>query len=735
MIYQINKKKFDLSNQSQFYKLIKLLDEHYFNKSKPLILDEEYDRLVAAYKSTFGISVDDTNETDLTSTSKPNKKRSSASSSSSKETNDKSPKRSRKERDYVLPYTMPSLSKLLDSKSLVNWMTKMFEFDENQKLSTSEFLCSSKMDGLSLEIVFNLDLVEDVNELDREFKCIFYSKKTCGRRGRRLDHVRKVLGHRFSSCSNIDAIRGEIILSNTNYEILKQRHPNVEFVNSRTSAAGLVNANVNIDENDLKLLDFVAFRVFFNPDSGPHTQQDEYNILEKLNYLLPDPEKLQLSRSNQKDKTFINNMYLWCEERLKERRTSGKYQQDGLCLYHIRSMIHERSDPLDTSKLKKPEHEIAVKFLGESATAIVDRVEWEPTKGSMLFPTIHFKEPVILEGSENRKCSGKSAQIIRDNHVGPDAKILITKAGGIINEFLKTIEPSPTGAQFSNIDCEYDWNEDETNIFIRDKTGNFDVYIQKAITFFKCFNNHGCEQMGPKRVEQLIRHYGTIQNILENATIESLLELDGIKKKTATTLFQSIQACKTTEISLTIAIVASCVYDRNFNESRLDLILSHFPDIMRWHSQETQRISQLTSLPGIKEKLASQFMSKWDSAKQWLDEFSNLINISYDVLNPTISKPESMERSSDTNTTTTTITFPYPKIVSGTFAFTNIEREPLASFLLKNGASKVDCNVTKKPPVTCLIVESYNDNTEKMKKAVKYGVKMLTVEDFYKEYC
>src|ERR1700722_14991600 len=112
MFYEVNKERFDLDDQNQFNVLLDMLNDHYYNKEKALIEDEEFDRLCRQYQRKFHV------EPSYLSNNK-------------------------KKKDYSLPlpYFMPSLSKITDQETFVKFITKMLKQDKQAR-----FLLSNKMD-------------------------------------------------------------------------------------------------------------------------------------------------------------------------------------------------------------------------------------------------------------------------------------------------------------------------------------------------------------------------------------------------------------------------------------------------------------------------------------------------------------------------------------------------------------------------------------------------------------
>lgn len=228
--------------------------------------------------------------------------------------------------------------------------------------------------------------------------------------------VYKLNDETFTGC-----IRGEILMSNSNFAKFKEKHPDCK--NARNSTAGLINSN-EISE-DLKLLDLVVYNVIgCESDEWPLV----YNTYDKLIRFLSDnfkyvvPNKsIQLTEDSLMDDMNILKD-LWYNE----------WPADGIVL----------STPYvcyDIITHEVQYDSVAFKFPAEEVCTTVKSVEWEMTKTRYAFPRIKV-EPVELAGTTVQYATGYNAKFIADNFIGPGAEIIIRKSGEIIPQVMKVIE-------------------------------------------------------------------------------------------------------------------------------------------------------------------------------------------------------------------------------------------------------------------------------------------------------
>ena len=203
--------------------MIKLLDDYYYGKNKPLVSDEEYDVLREWAEETFpnneaikqgheGIVVD--------------------------------------KKKVKLPYFLGSMDKIKpDTKVLTNWINKF----------KGPYIISAKLDGMSALYC---------NE-NGESKLYTRGK---GNEGFDISHLIP-----FVKLPKITdyAIRGELIIKKTNFKKYSK-----EYSNERSFAAGMVNGK-NLEKSKLKNLDFVAYEVI-KPELKPSLQ---YRLLKNKKFI------------------------------------------------------------------------------------------------------------------------------------------------------------------------------------------------------------------------------------------------------------------------------------------------------------------------------------------------------------------------------------------------------------------------------------------------------------------
>jgi DNA ligase (NAD+) len=224
-------------NQQNFFRLLKLLDDHYHN-DVGLISDAVYDKLVDMYQSQFGpyreVGADPTGEM------------------------------------VPLPYYLGSLDKLKTEAEVDGWLKKRKRADG----SMGPFIVEDKIDGMTLLLIWN----KGVGKL--------YTRGG-GVKGMDVSHLIPYM--RLPAVQDYIAIRGEAVLTKAAFARI-----GAGFKNARNLAAGAVKAQKQFNPIIARELSFFAYRIV----SENNTPLEDIIKLQQLGYLVPNPGTAnEISRS------------------------------------------------------------------------------------------------------------------------------------------------------------------------------------------------------------------------------------------------------------------------------------------------------------------------------------------------------------------------------------------------------------------------------------------------------
>ena len=203
--------------------MIKLLDDFYYEKNKPLVNDDEYDVLHEWAEETFpeNEAIKQGHESIVVDKKK-----------------------------VKLPYFLGSMDKIKpDTKQLTNWINKF----------KGPYVISAKLDGMSA-LYCNDDGVSTL-----------YTRGK-GNEGFDISHLIPFV--KLPKMKNI-VVRGELIIKKESF-----KKYNKEYSNERSFAAGMVNGK-NLEKSKLRDLDFVAYEVI-KPNWHPSMQ---YKLLKNKKFI------------------------------------------------------------------------------------------------------------------------------------------------------------------------------------------------------------------------------------------------------------------------------------------------------------------------------------------------------------------------------------------------------------------------------------------------------------------
>lgn len=478
------------------------------------------------------------------------------------------------------------------------------------------------------------------------------------------------------------AIRGELIISKNDFKKIDNK-----YANARNTVAGLVNSKKNIPKDVAEITEFIAYAVIY-PEM---TQIEQMKLLEKIkipyvNYII---------------KKDITNEFLSTHMLL--RRETSLYDIDGIVVIDS-STIYKNLD-------KTPDYGFAFKKIltDQVAEAMVLDVEWNVSKHGYIKPKIRI-EPVKLVGVEITYATAHNAKFIYDNKLGPGAIVKIIRSGDVIPYIEQVIKPA-INPKMPNI--EYEWNDTKVDVIVKNmnvETKN-DIIIKKITDFFKILKvKHISEGVISKLVNS---GYTTIEEIIGTPNDE-LEEIHGLGSKIIESLkngfYNSIK-----KTNLYTLMAASNTFGRGFGTRRLKLIIDAYPDIMnkKWDNEKMKE--QIMEIEGFDNKTATQFTKHYNKFMKFYNDLSKVVDLSHLTLvkNTTDKQQKNMLLKDE-------------KIV-----FTGFRDKHIEEFIEENGG-KVVTSISSK--TTMLIYVDENSSGSKLEKAIKMGIKIITLIDFKNKY-
>ena len=543
----------------------------------------------------------------------------------------------------ALPIHMGSMDKKLDQKSIQKWLNKY---------QGPEYVVSSKLDGASGLLVkqsCSLNLFSRGN----------------GRIGRNLNHLIKYL--KIPDIPKDYIIRGELIVA--------KKNKGEQYTNARSMINGIMGRKTVSDENNV--IEFVVYNLhFYDKMDIKLPLLAQLKILKKLGFNVVKHSVLEgINLSGKIEDSILSKTLL-------EYRLDSEYDIDGIIVTDNGS--HE------VNKSGNPVHAFAFKSNGMGEVTNVLKVDWNISKHGYLIPRLKV-EPVTIEGTKIQYATAFNAKYVLSNRIGPGTKVRIIRSGDVIPYVIEIIEP--TEAQMP--ETEYNWTESGVNIIVAG--GSKELNLKKMEAFVKTL---GIPFMSSGNLKKL--YDCGIDSILKliSVTPEELLAVDGIQKKMANKLYQSIHNVIDNPILLEKLMTASLCFGHGFGEKKLKSIIDYYPDIL---TNKFIDIEALTLVPGVSKKTAEKVCGNIHSFNNWLNE--------YPFLNFKIEKSEGKG----------------DRYKGKIYVFSGVRDKDLEQKIEQQGG-KIASQVTKK--TTAVIIKNETSHSSKVTTAELLGIPLITISNF-----
>lgn len=444
--------------------------------------------------------------------------------------------------EVKIPYWMGSQNKIRDDPAAIVRFVK--------KYPGGDYVISDKLDGISALIADGRMYTRGNGHVGQDIT--YFMGKVSG----------------AINTTAAAAVRGEIIISKANWTEI-----NNLGANARNVVAGTLNAK-KPNPTIVKCLEFVAYEYIAG---APIKAADGLKKLAELGYKVVDYKIV--------DKLSDKDL----KARLVARKAASEYEIDGLVVTD-NAKAHKRVED------KNPAYAFAYKTMAthDQAVAVVDHVEWNASKDGLLKPIVWFKEAVNLDGVEIRKATGHNAKYIKDNAIGPEARVTIIRSGGVIPKIEEVARPAPNGPAFPT-DVPYKWNESEVEIMLAEIENNQAVKIKELAHFITKMGINGIgqgllEKVGVTTIPDLLR-----------IKKEDLLKKPGFKETSAANFVAALEEIK--KASVLDWMVASNIFGAGLGSKKIKPIIDAyaFPRI--------PTKTDLMDLPGVGEVTAKSYLA------------------------------------------------------------------------------------------------------------------------------
>lgn len=502
-------------------------------------------------------------------------------------------------------------------------------------------------------------------------------------------------------------VRGEILLPWTEFNrINAEREQKGEplFANPRNAVAGTIKQLSPRVVSERKP-DAIFYYLLSDKEGVlPHSHFERLEMMRRMG--LKVSEHAGLCRSPEEIYGYIDT---W-----DEGRRSLDVATDGIVLKVDDYRLHEQIG----FTAKSPKWAIAFKYPAEAACTRLLSVDFQVGRTGIITPVANL-EGVHISGTMVRRASLHNADIIRelDLHIGD--MVMVEKGGEIIPKITGVKHDERASAdQLTRVEMPTHCPACGASL-VKDE-GEAGTYCPNDISCppqivgrIEHFASRKAMDIniGPETIGELYER-GLVKDVsdLYNLTVEDIMTLPLFKEKSASKLYESIQASKATPFAKVLFAIGIKYVGETVARDLAKKTKSI--DTLRTMSEEA-----LTVIDGIGPRIA----------KSLTDYFSDERHIG--LLDRLAQKGIQLSVPQDEVDVLTGDTLSGQVIVvSGVFS--TIEREALKELIISHGG-KVGSGVTSK---TTLMVIGDNVGPSKLQKAEALGTKIMTEDEFFNTY-
>jgi len=673
--------------QEKYTKLRNEIEYHnnlYYNEDKPLISDMEYDALMRELKQ-LELEYPELLKNEENRESSPTEKIGGTASEKFSKVRHRVP--------------MLSLSNTYNISEIEDFdkRVKKIILSENTKNHSKEleYILELKLDGLSISLIYeNGELVQAVTRGD-------------GQVGEDVtENIMEITTIPKKLKANISLeVRGEIILPISSFNRINQeREDDGEdvFANPRNAASGTIR---QLDKTIVaeRGLDCYLYYLVNAENYGINTHLESIEYIEKLGF-----KTTKIFEKYTDFKELEKSIDKWHNDRKKL-----DYETDGLVIKVNNFALYETLG----YTTKSPRWAIAYKFPAEQVKTKLMDVTFQVGRTGVITPVAEL-EAVNLSGSVVKRASLHNFDEIRRKDIKIGDNVIVEKAAEIIPQVVNVVLDDRTGEEIEIQEplncpvCNSELAHEEGLVALKCHNPLCPEKVKRQIAYFVSRDAMNISGLGDKIVEKFIE-LGKIKTIVDIYSLEKYREelenLEKMGQKSVDNLINNIESSKTRDFSK-VLYALGIPFVGKFNAN---LLAKTFKNI---ENLKNQSIENLLAVKGIGDKVAIAVNTFLNDENNW-KIITNLQNIG---LQFAIDETNSEE-------------IPDNPIKDKNFLATGklqkYKRNDIKDIILSKGGNYLSA-VSKN--LNFLIAGEKAGS--KLEKAEKLGIRILTEEEFEKEF-
>ncbi|MCY7071776.1 NAD-dependent DNA ligase LigA [Streptococcus oralis] len=502
---------------------------------------------------------------------------------------------------YSHQYPLYSLQDAFSREEL-----EAFDARVRKELPQPTYICELKIDGLSISLTYEKGIL------------VVGATRGDGSIGENItENLKRVKDIPLTLPEELDiTVRGECYMPRASFDQVnqaRQENGEPEFANPRNAAAG------TLRQLDTAVVAKRNLATFLYQEASPSTRDSQEKVLKHLEQLgfVVNPKRI-LAES-------IDEIWDFIQE-VGQERDNLPYDIDGVVI-----KVNDLAGQEELGfTVKAPKWAVAYKFPAEEKEAQLLSVDWTVGRTGVVTPTANLT-PVQLAGTTVSRATLHNVDYIAEKDIRKDDTVIVYKAGDIIPAVLRVVESKRVSEEKLDIptncpSCDSDLLHFEDEVALRCINPRCPAQIMEGLIHFASRDAMNITGLGPSIVEKLfaanlVKDVADIYRLKE----DDFLLLEGVKEKSASKLFQAIQASK--ENSAEKLLFGLGI--RHVGSKASQLLLQHFHSIENLAQADPEEVASIESLGSvIAQSLQTYFAT--EGSKILLDELKEAgVNLDY----------------------------------------------------------------------------------------------------------
>ena len=472
---------------------------------------------------------------------------------------------------YSHQYPLYSLQDAFSREEL-----EAFDARVRKEVAHPTYICELKIDGLSISLTYEKGIL------------VAGATRGDGSIGENItENLKRVKDIPLTLPEELDiTVRGECYMPRASFDQVnqaRQENGEPEFANPRNAAAG------TLRQLDTAVVAKRNLATFLYQEASPSTRDSQEKVLKHLEQLgfVVNPKRILAEN--------IDEIWNFIQE-VGEERENLPYDIDGVVI-----KVNDLASQEELGfTVKAPKWAVAYKFPAEEKEAQLLSVDWTVGRTGVVTPTANLT-PVQLAGTTVSRATLHNVDYIAEKDIRKDDTVIVYKAGDIIPAVLRVVESKRVSEEKLDIptncpSCDSDLLHFEDEVALRCINPRCPAQIMEGLIHFASRDAMNITGLGPSIVEKLfaenlVRDVADIYRLKE----EDFLLLEGVKEKSASKLYQAIQASK--ENSAEKLLFGLGI--RHVGSKASQLLLQHFHSIENLAQADPEEVASIESLGGV----------------------------------------------------------------------------------------------------------------------------------------